>query len=110
MHDDRISDIRKRNKKSRPVFSLDELSEKGLLSSYITDDFEDPTAQLILSEQTEQLRKIANDCLSGYEKQVFDYYVKGMSTYEIAKALSREEKSVNNALCRITSKLKGLMK
>ncbi len=104
-----ISDARKRKKSIGAVYSLDEMTERGMFFSDYADELDDPATHLIKSEEAEQLRRIAEDCLSGYEKQVFNLYIKGMSTYEMATALSRDEKSVNNALCRITAKLKGLL-
>ena len=105
-----ISDARKRKKKPEFVVSLEEMTERGVISSYIADEFEDPSVSLIKNEEILHLKKMAGDCLSAYEKQVFDLYVKGMSTYEISSCLEKDEKSVNNALCRITAKLKGLLK
>ena len=44
--------------------------------------------------------------LSGFEKQVLDLYITGMSYSQIARVLGRDEKSTDNALQRIKNKLK----
>lgn len=41
-----------------------------------------------------------------FEKQVLDLYLTGMKYTQIAKVLGRDEKSTDNALQRIKSKLK----
>ena len=104
-----ISDARKKKRKVDAVCSLEEMTERGMFSSDYADEFDDPESRLIKSEENERLKKLAHDALSGYERQVFDLYIKGMSISEMAQTLKREEKSVNNALCRITTKLKGLL-
>ena len=104
-----ISNARKR-KKGDMVCSLDEMNERGVFYSYAPDEFEQPDAHLIRNEELDELKRIASDHLSGYEKQVFDLYITGMSTYRISSVLGKDVKSVNNALCRITAKLKGLLK
>lgn len=47
--------------------------------------------------------------LSGFEKQVLDLYLTGMSYSQIAKVLGREEKSTDNALQRLKSKIKKML-
>ena len=51
---------------------------------------------------------IANE-LSPFEKQVLDLYMTRMSTSQIAKVLGRSEKSTDNALQRLKSKIKKLL-
>ncbi|MBO5093975.1 MAG: sigma-70 family RNA polymerase sigma factor [Lachnospiraceae bacterium] len=55
---------------------------------------------LLLLEQT------IDKELSGFEKQVLDLYLTGMGYVQIAKVLGRDEKSTDNALQRIKSKLR----
>ncbi len=49
------------------------------------------------------------DLLSPYEKRVFDGYMAGKPTREIASELGVDPKSVSNALYRIRVKLRGLL-
>ena len=48
--------------------------------------------------------------LSELEKQVFELHLTGMNYTEIAKVLGRDEKSTDNALQRMKSKIKRLLK
>ncbi len=54
--------------------------------------------------------KNAVKSLSEYERRVFDLYIDGKSTGEIAAELNRTEKSVSNACYRVKTKIKGLLK
>ncbi len=65
--------------------------------------------ELCLNTLSEQLRN-AVEALSDYERKVFDLYIAGKSTGEIASALHRTEKSVSNACYRVKAKIKGLLK
>lgn len=65
-----------------------------------------PEEMLIDKENVEQLEKTIEKELSGFEKQVLDLYLTGMRYTQIAKVLGRDEKSTDNALQRIKTKLK----
>lgn len=52
------------------------------------------------------ISEIAERVLSPYEKQVLALYAEELSYKEIAERLGRDEKSVDNAIYRIKSKLK----
>lgn len=69
----------------------------------------DPSELLISKEEWGFTRDIINSALSKYENRVFDMYISGFSYSEIAARLSKTEKSVDNAMCRIKSKLKALL-
>jgi len=98
----------------------------GPLNSYVSldkpDDSEDgetfdvlaeaenPEDIIISREELEDIEcKIAN-ALSKMEMQVFMYYTQGMSYEEIASAIKKPVKSVDNALCRIKKKLLSELK
>ena len=53
---------------------------------------------------------ISKNELSGFEKQVLELYLTGMSYTEIAKLLGKDEKSTDNALSRAKSKIKKAIK
>lgn len=53
-----------------------------------------------------QLEQTIERELSGFEKQVLDLYLTGMSYQQIAKVLGRDDKSTDNALQRIKTKLR----
>ena len=65
-----------------------------------------PEELVIDKENVEQLEKTIEKELSGFEKQVLDLYLTGMRYTQIAKVLGRDEKSTDNALQRIKTKLR----
>ena len=65
-----------------------------------------PEEVVIDRENVIQLEKAIDQELSGFEKQVLDLYLTGMGYQQIAKVLGRDEKSTDNALQRIKTKLK----
>lgn len=65
-----------------------------------------PEEMIIDKENVEQLEKTIEKELSSFEKQVLDLYLTGMSYTQIAKVLGRDEKSTDNALQRIKTKLR----
>ncbi|MCM1263762.1 MAG: RNA polymerase sporulation sigma factor SigH [Butyrivibrio sp.] len=65
-----------------------------------------PEEMVIDKENVKQLERTIEKELSNFEKQVLDLYVTGMSYTQIARVLGRDEKSTDNALQRIKTKLK----
>ncbi len=60
------------------------------------------------SLKTDKLVKEIREALSAYERRVFDEFMSGKSIEEIAMAVGKPKKSVNNAICRIKAKVKAL--
>ncbi|MBE6607935.1 MAG: sigma-70 family RNA polymerase sigma factor [Ruminococcaceae bacterium] len=85
---------KKNNKKSAPY----EDAEKQLRE----------TGRRASREKLEDNEKVISE-LSSYEKSVLMLYLNGHSYREIGLALDKSEKSVDNALYRIKSKLKKLI-
>lgn len=83
--------------------------EWELIDSVASDSGKNPEELLIDRENVEILEKIIEKELSGFEKQVLDLYLTGMKYGQIAKVLGRDDKSTDNALQRIKSKLKRAM-
>ncbi len=69
-----------------------------------------PEDMLIDKENVERLNEMIQRELSGFEKQVFDLYITGMTYSEIARVLGKDEKSTDNALQRLKSKIKKYLK
>jgi len=69
-----------------------------------------PEDMLIDKENVEHLNEMIQRELSGFEKQVFDLYITGMTYSEIARVLGKDEKSTDNALQRLKSKIKKYLK
>lgn len=57
-----------------------------------------PEALLIDKENVADIEAAIEKELSGFEKQVLDLYLTGMTYSQIAKVLGRDEKSADNAL------------
>ena len=68
-----------------------------------------PEEMVIDKENALQLEKLIERELSGFEKQVLDLYMTGMRYTQIAKVLGRDEKSTDNALQRIKTKLRKVL-
>lgn len=69
---------------------------------------EDPSNEIIRLEEMRELNKKIKVALSEFENKVWKYYVSGCSSREIAEALGKTEKSIDNAVFRIRQKLKVL--
>lgn len=65
-----------------------------------------PEQLMIDKENVADIEAIIDKELSNFEKQVLDLYLTGMSYTQIAKVLSRGEKSTDNALQRLKTKLR----
>ena len=70
----------------------------------------DPLFAIMSAENTADLMTLIEENLSVYEKKVFDLYIDGKSVSQISKILSKEEKSVSNAIYRLKAKLKSRVK
>ena len=65
-----------------------------------------PEQDIINRENYERLTNVIDESLTSYEKSVFKLFILDKSYREIARALERDVKSVDNAVCRIKKKLK----
>ena len=65
-----------------------------------------PEQLMIDRENVADVEAIIEKELSGFEKQVLDLYITGMSYSQIAGVLSRDAKSTDNALQRLKAKLR----
>ncbi len=70
----------------------------------------DPETLFLNKERMEYLESRIEKELSAFEKQVLDLYLTGMTYSQIAKVLGRDEKSTDNALQRVKSKIKRILK
>lgn len=77
-----------------------------LVNILVSEVETDPEKLFIDKENVAHIESIIEKELSSFEKQVLDLYVTGMSYSQIAKVLSRDEKSTDNALQRLKSKLR----
>lgn len=94
-----ISCVRMLNSKKR---QKSELCEK-----YSDDSLQD---DVLKKELGKKMMQLADDKLSPYEKKIFMFYAAGQKAKEISANTGKSEKSVNNAIYRIKSKLKRTVK
>ena len=92
--------------------SSDEENKEGkfeIVDLLSAGDISNPETLLIDKENVERIQQVVEQELSSFEKQVFDLYITGMKYVQIAKVLGKDEKSTDNALQRIKSKLKKVI-
>lgn len=80
--------------------------EMKLINSLISPSEQNPEALLIDQENVAHIEEVIQKELSTFEKQVLDLYLTGMKYGQIAKVLGRDDKSTDNALQRIKSKIR----
>ena len=90
---------------SRPVCEDGE-EEEEFLDCLEADASSNPEVYLIGQEELERLEEKIERELSPFERQVLELHLTGMGYVEIAHVLNRDEKSTDNALQRIRTKLK----
>ena len=83
----------------------DDFKDRTLEEQLASKD-SNPEAMLIDKENTEEIEKFIETELSSFEREVLELYLTGMGYVDIAKVLSKDEKSTDNALSRAKSKLK----
>ena len=67
-----------------------------------------PEEQVLARETEKEFISAYSRCLSKLEAQVLDLYLEGLSYQEMASALGRDTKAVDNAVQRIRKKLASL--
>ena len=68
-----------------------------------------PEEMFLDKERVAYLEKMIEEELSEFEKQVLDLYLTRMSYSQIARVLGRDEKSTDNALQRLKSKIRKML-
>lgn len=85
-------------------------SEVALEDVLESDSSSIPEEQIIERENLEALENAIDRDLSDLERQVLDLYITGMSIKEVSAVLGRDEKSTDNAMQRIKTKLRKYLK
>ena len=88
---------------NKPLY--DEESDRTLLDVIVEGRVSDPEELIINMENVGNIRTKINEVLSGLEQEVLNAYLDGKSYQEIAEALGRHVKSIDNALQRVKRKL-----
>lgn len=81
-----------------------------LVNSLPSKQDKNPEDMVIEQETMERIEQAIARELSDFEKQVFELHLTGMTYTEIAKVLGRDEKSTDNALQRMKSKIKKVVR
>lgn len=83
--------------------------ERKLVEELYDRSGRNPEEVFLDKERVNYLENLIENELSTFEKQVLDLYMTGMSYTQIAKVLGRDEKSTDNALQRLKSKIRKLL-
>ena len=83
--------------------------KSGSLEEYTGSDVCNPEQVLIDRENVEDIERAIDENLSVFERQVLDLHLTGLKYVQIARILGRDEKSTDNALQRIRSKIKKIL-
>lgn len=83
--------------------------KSGSLEEYTGSDVCNPEHVLIDRENVEDIERAIDENLSAFERQVLDLHLTGLKYVQIARILGRDEKSTDNALQRIRSKIKKIL-
>ena len=92
---------------NKPIY--DDENENALLDSLTGKHRLDPEEIMISRERYVIIEKKIMDTLSDYESDVLKQYLDGKSYVDIAAALNKSEKSIDNALQRIKKKIEKLI-
>jgi RNA polymerase sporulation-specific sigma factor len=88
---------------NKPLY--DEESDRTLLDILMEGTTSNPEDMIINQENLGNIHQKINEVLSGLEQEVLAAYLDGKSYQEIAEALGRHVKSIDNALQRVKRKL-----
>lgn len=83
--------------------------ETELLEALALRTQQSPEELFLDKERVAYLEAAIDRELSSFEKQVLDLYMTGMSYAQIARVLGRDEKSTDNALQRLKSKIRKML-
>ncbi len=87
----------------------EEKGETGLLDTLGDSLEQSPEDAFLDKERVEYLENAIDRELSPFEKQVLDLYLTGMTYSQIARVLGRDEKSTDNALQRLKTKIRRML-
>ena len=88
-----------------------ESGEGQQLEEMISSQSEPSLEEMVIGKESARvLEDQIQQELSEFENQVLDLHLIGMSYVQIAKVLGRDEKSTDNALQRVKTKVKKLIK
>lgn len=83
----------------------DSEGDRTLMEILTDEGLEDPERLVIDREHIEVMREAIRNILSEFEFNVFQLYISGLTYKEMAHELNTHTKSIDNALCRIKTKI-----
>ena len=110
-----MSAIRKANRKKHSIlnesYSIDyKLGDNNSFDNLISNNERSIEDLLVGKEQAVFFNKKIEECLTKFEKQVYELKVYGFSSEEISKTLNKTMKSIESVLFRIRVKLRKILK
>ena len=81
----------------------------ALIDTLASHEYDDPLKLFTEAESYKELLHRIKEELSSFENEVLDLYLKGLDYKTIASRLNKEDKSVDNAIQRIRSKVKKIL-
>lgn len=87
----------------KPIYDVE--GDRTLLEVLHNTKVDDPESLVIDRERLHNTQKYIKEALSDFEYRVFRLYINGLSYKEMARRLQTHTKSIDNALCRIKSKM-----
>jgi RNA polymerase sporulation-specific sigma factor len=91
----------------KPVYEVE--GERTLMEVISTSQVNDPETLILERERLAATQKHIRESLSPFEYNVFMLYINGLSYKEMASRLETHTKSIDNALCRIKSKIEKVL-
>ena len=100
-----------KNKIHNESYSLEYEYEafKRPLEEIIGDSSKDPLIKMENEERYIELTNKINECLSPFEKDVYNLIINGFTYLDIAKILNKEPKQIDNTIQRVRHKIKDLI-
>lgn len=87
----------------KPIYDIE--GDRTLIEVLHNNKVDDPESLVIDRERLQNTQKHIKEVLSEFEYRVFRLYINGLSYKEMARKLHTHTKSIDNALCRIKSKV-----
>ena len=82
----------------------------GVLPENSSQSIETPAEKILQQERIRSIYAIVRKNLSGFEYSVWQMYISGRTSADIASVMNTDKKSVDNAIYRIRKKLRALLK
>lgn len=93
-----------------PLETIDEENDTSNLIDFIQDNTNNPELGLLSNEEFKDLYNQISQELTALEECVFKLKVQGFNYKEMADILDKDEKSIDNAVQRIKTKIKNIKK